>query len=467
MYGTFIGDIVGAPYEFDRGPRDKSVRFFAHPKSRFTDDSLLTVAIGEALMDLKKMDMDHLPNGKSKKQLCLETIKQSILKWCSDPDYAGLEKEYGYNFRLWLKGKAARDWKSFGSGAAMRVGPAGWLYDSLEETIEMAGYTAEVSHGHPEGIKGAQAVAAAIYLARTGHSKQEIRKYLSEQFGYNLITSVARLQKHNLFINEQKLRPMTQNESCQVCVPQAIVCFLESESYEDAIQNAISIGGDTDTIGAITGSMAEAFYGVPARLREQADSRLDDKMRAVARRFLAERSPLRDPVAAELASEQFDPLAEIERQAKSGDVNYSVFLEQLEQLAQVSEPGSLRRRFAEFALQAVRTGYPHLKTLFEERMAELQEDQRFVADLPTLQSSWAAEKSTRLIRTQQICDKVIAARKAMGDWPEEHNPPAPEQKAKKADKGKAPAPRKAPAKSTGQGKQDAEKHTTIIQAKNG
>lgn len=247
MYGTFIGDIVGAPYEFDRGPRDKSVRFFAHPKSRFTDDSLLTVAIGEALMDLN----------------------------------------------------------------------------------------------------------------------------LSEQFGYNLITGVAQLQKHNLFINEQKLRPMTQNETCQVCVPQAIVCFLESESYEDAIQNAISIGGDTDTIGAITGSMAEAFYGVPARLRDQADSRLDDKMRAVARRFLAERSPLREPVAAELASEQFDPLAEIERQAKSGDVNYSVFLEQLEQLAQVSGPGSLRRRFAEFALQAVRTGYPlsDLKTLFAVRRA--------------------------------------------------------------------------------------------------
>ncbi|MBR6120561.1 MAG: hypothetical protein IKQ04_09630 [Oscillospiraceae bacterium] len=105
--------------------------------------------------------------------------------------------------------------------------------------------------------------------------------------------------------------------------------------------------------------------------------------------------------------------------------------------------------------------------VFEERMAELQEDQRFVADLPTLQSIWAGEKSTRLIRTQQICDKVIAARKAMGDWPEENNPPAPEQKAKKADKGKAPAPRKAPAMSTGQGKQDAEKHTTIIQAKNG
>ena len=371
MYGSFLGDIIGAPYEFDRGPRNKDFRFFAHPQSKYTDDSLLTVAIGEALMELKKVDMNHLPKGKTKKQVCMAAIKKSILKWCSDSDFEHIQDEYGTNFQLWLEGKAPKDWASFGNGSAMRVGPAGWLYDTLEETIEMAGYTAEVSHKHPEGIRGAKAVAAAIFLARTGKSKQEIKEYLGKQFGYPLDMTVAGMQKSNLFFDAATWELRSQNESCQVCVPQAIACFLEANSYEDAIRNAISIGGDTDTIAAITGSMADAFYGVPAEMRERADTYLHGKMRTVANRFLKERSHQTELAPGVLGTAQFDPVAIIEKQAKSGSLNYDAFLDQLDHLAQTSEPGSLQRKFGEFAAQAVRTGYPlsDLKDLFEVRRA--------------------------------------------------------------------------------------------------
>ena len=371
MYGSFIGDIVGAPYEFDVGPRNKNIRFFAHPKSRYTDDSLLTVAVGEALMDLKKVDMNHLPNGKSKADVCKDAIKKSIRKWCNDSDYAHLQDEYGLKFYKWLKGKKDTGAPSLGNGSAMRVGAAGWLYDSLEETIEMAGYTAEVSHRHPEGIKGAQAVAAAIYMARTGSSKQEIKDYITQRFGYNLNMTVADLRQNNLFIDERNMQRKIQDETCPVCVPQAIVCFLEADSYEDAVKNAISIGGDTDTIGAITGSMAEALYGVPAEMREKADAFLDDKMRAVTRRFLKERSGQKELTSEDVATDLSDPLKEIEQQGKSGNVSYKYFIDRMEELAFVSEPGSVGQKFGKFAAEAVRTGYPlsDLKDLFEVRRA--------------------------------------------------------------------------------------------------
>ena len=171
---------------------------------------------------------------------------------------------YGGSFRHWLKENNPKPYGSYGNGSAMRVSAAGWLYDSIERTREVARATANVTHNHPEGIKGAEATASAIYMARNGSSKEEIKEYIEREFYYDLSRTLDNIRPYYHHV-----------ESCQETVPEAIIAFLESKDFEDAVRNAVSLGGDTDTLGAITGSIAEAFYGIPAVLIAECKSRID------------------------------------------------------------------------------------------------------------------------------------------------------------------------------------------------
>ena len=181
---------------------------------------------------------------------------------------------YGNMFRRWLRTKYPEPYGSFGNGSAMRVSAIGWLFDDLAQVRRMARLSAEVTHNHPEGIKGAEATAAAIFLARTGSSKAEIKSYIEENFHYDLSRTC------------DEIRPTYYHvESCQETVPEAITAFLEGESFEDVIRTAVSLGGDCDTLTCIAGSMAEAFYGVPEELKEECRKRLTQDLLEVLQRF--------------------------------------------------------------------------------------------------------------------------------------------------------------------------------------
>lgn len=260
MYGAILGDIIGSPYEFDRGDKTKDFALFDN-RCSFTDDSVMTVAVAQALMNAG-IDAD------------VESIKQEVVlsmqRWGKRYPYAG----YGSSFRRWLLEWHPRPYGSYGNGSAMRVSAAGWLYDSLERTREVARATAEVTHNHVEGIKGAESTAAIIYLSRTGASKDQIKEYVVREFGYDLSRTV------------DEIRPTYHHvESCQETVPEAITCFLEGKDFEDVIRNAVSLGGDTDTLGAIAGAMAEAFFGIPAILKAEVKLRVDECMIEVLNNF--------------------------------------------------------------------------------------------------------------------------------------------------------------------------------------
>ncbi len=260
MIGAILGDMIGAPYEFDRGGKTKDFPLFGR-KSRFTDDSVMTVAVAEALLDAR---------GKSDAEIRAALVR-SMQKWGRRYPKAG----YGGMFIRWLlMTENPQPYGSYGNGSAMRASAAGWLFDDLDSTRHIAALTASVSHDHPEGIKGAESTAAAIYLARTGSSMEEIRAYAEREFGYDLSQSCAALRYKN-----------RHDETCQVTMPLVFAAFLESTDYEDAIRNAVSLGGDTDTIACITGGIAEAYYGVPDAIAAEGRKRLPDDMFAVLARF--------------------------------------------------------------------------------------------------------------------------------------------------------------------------------------
>lgn len=259
MYGALLGDMIGAPYEFDRGNKSKEFPLFCE-NSRFTDDSVMTIAVAEALLDSRFLDDDSIR----------AALIKSMRKWGKKYPDAG----YGRKFLCWLREKDPKPYGSCGNGSAMRVSAAGWLFDTLEETREKARLTAEVTHDHPEGIKGAEATSSAIFLARTGRSKEEIRDYIVQEFGYDLSRTC------------DQIRPSYyHNESCQKTVPEAITAFLEGTDFEDVIRTAVSLGGDCDTLTCIAGSIAEAFYGVPAILKAECRRRLPEDMAYILGRF--------------------------------------------------------------------------------------------------------------------------------------------------------------------------------------
>lgn len=256
MYGAILGDIIGSPFEFDRGDKTKDFKLFSR-RSHFTDDSVMTLAVCEALL---KVGQDA-----TVKEI-EDAVISSMQSWGRRYPHAG----YGGYFRRWLTACHPEPYNSFGNGSAMRVSAAGWLYDSLEKTRTVAKATANVTHNHPEGIKGAEATASAIFMARNGSSKEEIKKYIEKEFHYDL----------NRTLNE--IRPdYHMDETCQKTVPEAIIAFLEATDFEDAIRNAVSLGGDTDTLGAITGSIAEAYYGIPEWLMTECRKRTNKDMRVV------------------------------------------------------------------------------------------------------------------------------------------------------------------------------------------
>lgn len=260
MYGAILGDIIGSPFEFDRGDKTKDFKLFSR-RSHFTDDSVMTLAVCEALL---KVGQDA-----TVKEI-EDTVISSMQSWGRRYPHEG----YGGYFRRWLTARHPEPYNSFGNDSAMRVSAAGWLYDSLEKTRVVAKATANVTHNHPEGIKGAEATASAIFMARNGSSKEEIKKYIENEFHYDL----------NRTLDE--IRPsFHMDETCQKTVPEAIIAFLEARDFEDAIRNAVSLGGDTDTLGAITGSIAEAYFGISETLISECRNRINKDMRDVVDAF--------------------------------------------------------------------------------------------------------------------------------------------------------------------------------------
>lgn len=260
MYGTILGDIIGCPFEFDRGDKTKDFKLFSR-RSHFTDDSVMTLAVCEALL---KVGQDA-----TVKEIG-DAVITSMQSWGRRYPHEG----YGGYFRCWLTARHPEPYNSFGKSSAMRVSAAGWLYDSLEKTRVVAKATANVTHNHPEGIKGAESTASAIFMARNGSSKEEIKKYIENEFHYDL----------NRTLDE--IRPsFHMHETCQKTVPEAIIAFLEAKDFEDTIRNAVSLGGDTDTLGAITGSIAEAYFGIPEALRSECRNRINKDMRDVVDTF--------------------------------------------------------------------------------------------------------------------------------------------------------------------------------------
>lgn len=258
MIGAVIGDIVGSVYEWNN-IKTKEFPLF-QDKCFFTDDTVMTIAVAEGLM-----------NGGEKDDF-IDAMKKYGKMY---PD-AG----YGGRFGSWLLTDSREPYHSWGNGAAMRTAAVGWWFDSLEETQAMAALAAGVTHDHPEGIKGAVSAAAAIFLARTGHSGAEIKAYVERKFGYDLSQTLDEIRPSYRF-----------SERCQDTVPQAMIAFLESIDFEDAIRNAISLGGDSDTLAAITGGIAEAAYGVPQELKDKAWEYLAEPLRKVLRRWQKERTP--------------------------------------------------------------------------------------------------------------------------------------------------------------------------------
>ena len=250
MIGAIAGDIIGSVYEFNNIKSEDFPLF--SPGSTFTDDTVLTVAVADCIL-----------HGK---------------------DYAAAFKEYGRRypdggyggrFLRWLNAESSEPYNSFGNGSAMRVSPVGWAYNTLEKVQEEAERSAAVTHNHPEGIKGPQAVAAAIFMARQGNSKDKIKEYVSAQFDYDLDQTLDQIRPQYHF-----------DETCQGSVPQAIIAFLESENFEDAVRKAVSLGGDSDTIACITGGIAQAYYGeVPSFIEKKVRQILTPDLLAVVEAF--------------------------------------------------------------------------------------------------------------------------------------------------------------------------------------
>ena len=271
MYGAILGDIIGSPYEFDENNiKTKDFPLFKY-NSQFTDDSVMTVAVADALLRIGAGEAgeDGVVKADERNIAELFIMAQALKRWGNTYPDAG----YGVRFIRWLR-SGNGPYNSFGNGSAMRVSPAGWLYDSMEETMKMAELSAVVTHDHPEGIKGAKAVAAAIYLARTGASKQDIKTYIISEFSYDLTRTC------------DEIRPSYHHiETCQATVPEAVTAFLEGTDFEDVIRTAVSLGGDCDTLTCIAGSIAEAFYGVPDELIQECRARVTQPMLEVIDAF--------------------------------------------------------------------------------------------------------------------------------------------------------------------------------------
>jgi ADP-ribosyl-[dinitrogen reductase] hydrolase len=250
LLGAVAGDVIGSVYEFAR-QKEYDFPLFS-TRSRFTDDSVLTLAVADAILHRRSY---------------LECIREYARRY----PHSG----FGGYFRKWMYAHDPQPYNSFGNGSAMRVSAVGWAFDTLEEVLLEAERSAAVTHNHPEGIKGAQAAALCIHLARTGESRENIKQEVQARFGYDLERTLDEIRPSYRF-----------NELCQTTVPEAIIAFLESDHYEDAVRKAISLGGDADTLAAITGAIAEAYYGgVPAGIVDEVMKRLPAPLGSLLEEF--------------------------------------------------------------------------------------------------------------------------------------------------------------------------------------
>ncbi|MEA2028120.1 MAG: ADP-ribosylglycohydrolase family protein [Campylobacterota bacterium] len=252
MLGAIAGDIIGSQYEFN-AIKTKEFELFLQG-SKFTDDTLLSIAVAKSILDSENY---------------LDNIVDFGLRYFEYP------VGFGSRFKQWLKNGEHQPYNSWGNGSAMRVSPIGFAFDDENKVLDEAAKSAEVTHNHIEGIKGAQATALAVLMARQGKSKEEMREHISKSFDYDLNRSV------------EAMRPNYQFEvSCQKSVPESIICFLDSTSFEDAIRNAVSMGGDADTMAAIAGGIAQAYYKeIPKAISQQVYAILPDEFVDIIERF--------------------------------------------------------------------------------------------------------------------------------------------------------------------------------------
>lgn len=257
LFGAICGDIVGSPYEFNN-IKTKTFPILCN-QSKYTDDTILTLAVAEGIV-----------NGYKNKDKTYNEIKKSIKEYVKTYPNA----TYGYNFLKWVNNDDSEPYNSFGNGSAMRVSSVAWVYNSLKEIQEFAEITAKITHNHPEGIKGAVATASAIFLARQNESKENIKQYITENFRYELNNTCDKIRPDHTF-----------NTSCQETVPESIIAFLEGNSFEDVLRLAVSLGGDSDTIAAIAGSIAEAYYPIDTDFKTQIFNLLDLDLKKTIIRF--------------------------------------------------------------------------------------------------------------------------------------------------------------------------------------
>lgn len=250
MLGALVGDIIGSVYEFKNTKTTDFQLFKEH--SRFTDDSVMTLAVAKWLLEDEAHTTKHLVR-------CMQELGRK------HPD-AG----YGGTFVRWLFTEDPQPYNSWGNGSGMRVSPVGLYAETLDEALSLAEITASVSHNHPEGVKGAQAIAASVFLCKHGRSKREIKDYIVETFGYNLNRTIAEIRPGYVF-----------DVSCQGSVPEAIIAFMEGNSFEEVIRLAISLGGDSDTIGAMAGAIAACMYPIPDEIAEQCDAILTEDLKDI------------------------------------------------------------------------------------------------------------------------------------------------------------------------------------------
>lgn len=265
IFGAVVGDIIGSRYEFHNV---KSTNFDLFPDgSRFTDDSVMTFAVARWLL----IDREHTPAALVE---CMQELGRRYPR-------AG----YGGHFRRWLSAVNPKPYNSWGNGSAMRVSPVGLYAGTLDEALRLARITAGVSHNHPEGVKGAQAIASCVYLCREGRTKEIIREYVERTFGYDLNRTIADIRPGYGF-----------DVSCQGSVPEAIIAFLEGSTFEEVIRLAVSIGGDSDTIACMAGAIAACVYPVPESVAAMCDDLLTDDLHAISTAFFRETGRKNGPV---------------------------------------------------------------------------------------------------------------------------------------------------------------------------
>ena len=254
IIGAIAGDVIGSAYEFNP-TRDYHFELFT-PESTFTDDTVLTMA--NALWLLEDQEQTH--------ERLVEIMRDMCNRYMS--------RGYGGRFARWITDKDPQPYNSYGNGSAMRVSPVGYYAQTLDEALNLAKVSAEVTHNHPEGIKGAQATAAAIFLARQGKKKEDIKAYIEKEIGYDLSRTL------------EQIRPdYTFNELCQTTVPEAITCYLEGYNYEDVIRLAVSLAADADTLAAIAGPIASAVWEVPNEISQPVIARLSEEFCTTLLRF--------------------------------------------------------------------------------------------------------------------------------------------------------------------------------------